>query len=1136
MATLNFLKSSLEAVAEDVQKLALSDEQYSLGLDIVLQGTHSDTYRQFIVPQLSRLFARLSISQTSISILEIGPGPKTVLGLLPHHLRRRVKRYVAFEPNAVFAANLAEFLAPKQEKDKPLPRLHTPADIRAGKFTIHQDAPGSEEEKFDLILFCHSMSGMRPKRAFVERSLNFLAKAGMVVVFHRSGSLEFDGLVCHATASFPTGVVRVPNEDEKLDQFAPFIAGFMPCESLVDDVLDEWQRVCRENGRISIGHADQIEFSSPEVMVAFTHGATSLPELLAKVPTVVNGKPIKSPEARSCSPATIVRPEGIQHVRECVLWALHHGHSLTVLSGSHGGHCIVDHTVCVDMSAFNEMQIVPRSGGVGHAESAGQSLVVAQTGCDTGDIIRGTMVEGLTVPLGARPSVGAGLWLQGGIGHLSRQHGLACDAIVGAILVSVDSGGVFVVGHVPEAHQPSGATRPANEDDILWALRGAGTNFGIVVSVTFKAFPASKFLTGSWKIPLNGNLELQSRIEELNAYAIDLPPSSSLDFYLYSEADQLNLGAILYEARESADRTSDSTTSAALRLCSTLGVEQTSQVVDAVDLFDTEMYVSGMHGGHGGGKTSSFKRCVFLRSIDATKVLLALTGAMDSRPSPLCYLHLLHAGKAVTEIEDDATAFGCRDWEFACVVTGVWKRSEDGTAASRSATAWVYSTVKELLIYCQGVYGADLGPDPRDASLAAYAFGPNRPRLARLKRKLDPHNVLAHACPLPQIPKAPKVIILVTGEICAGKDFCADVWVEFLSHHHRLTARAVSISDATKREYASLTGADLNRLLHERAYKEEHRTALTTFFRQQVRDRPWLPEDHFLQLVHGASDTDVLFVTGMRDDAPVATFSHLVPHSKVIELRVRGSKETREHHARPNSCPVNSNDKQSDWQPDLIFDNYTAGEEQANLFASSHLLPLIHRDFHRLGDMVRSVPDFPRKGVEFHHVLNIAQQAQGLSLCAKLMESHFPGDWSKIGTLVCCESGGFVFGAAVATRMGLPLALIREAGKLPPPTVSAAKRPSFISSLAIEPVETKRFEMAADAIPTHKPVVVIDDVLSTGTTLCAVLQLLVEVGVSVENTSVMVVVEFPVHRGRQFLREQGFGKVRIQSLLVFGCT
>ena len=119
------------------------------------------------------------------------------------------------------------------------------------------------------------------------------------------------------------------------------------------------------------------------------------------------------------------------------------------------------------MGAFNQVHILMAGEDETDSGSDSGSLVVAEAGCKTGDIVRKTMAVGLTVPLGARPSVGAGLWLQGGIGHLARLHGLACDAIVGAVVVSVDSGQVLCVGHVPSQHRPAGAVRPENEAGLL---------------------------------------------------------------------------------------------------------------------------------------------------------------------------------------------------------------------------------------------------------------------------------------------------------------------------------------------------------------------------------------------------------------------------------------------------------------------------------------------------------------------------------------------------------------------------------------------------------------------------------------------------------------------------------------------
>jgi adenine/guanine phosphoribosyltransferase-like PRPP-binding protein len=122
----------------------------------------------------------------------------------------------------------------------------------------------------------------------------------------------------------------------------------------------------------------------------------------------------------------------------------------------------------------------------------------------------------------------------------------------------------------------------------------------------------------------------------------------------------------------------------------------------------------------------------------------------------------------------------------------------------------------------------------------------------------------------------------------------------------------------------------------------------------------------------------------------------------------------------------------------------------------------------------------------------------------------------------------------LASRVDVPLVLIREAGKLPPPTVSVIKPSSHISSLASNNLKEKRIEMERDVVATGSSVVVVDDVLSTGETLCAVLQLLGEAGIGVEDVSIMVVAEFPVQRGRELLRRRGFGRIKIQSLLIFG--
>ena len=1162
MATLDFLKQTLrqkaQATTASSPKQPLSDTQYSAGFDILVRGSGWMTYQDFIIPQLSQLLAPLFNSRVHISALEIGPGPKTILGYLPRRLRRKVTKYTAFEPNGLFAARLEQWLGSTYETESPLPCLEAPPDIRRIPFVL-PDSIGSvastgtsdDDGKYDIILFCHSMYGMKPKHKFIERALELLVQrphGGMVAVIHRNGVLHLDGLVCHRTASFPSGVVSVANDDDDvLDRFASFVAGFTMQDMDVDKAIRaDWREVCRALGRREDAHPNHLLFSSPDVIVAFTQAATSLPGLTAQVPLVKGDKTVKNREARLHRPAAIIRPTEVRHVQQSVRWALKHGVGLTVIGGGHSGHCIWPNVVSVDMGAFDQVHILAAGQDGGDPSSNSSPLVVAEAGCKTGDIVRKTMAAGVTVPLGARPSVGVGLWLQGGIGHLARLHGLACDAIVGAVVVTAESGQVLCVGSVPSQHSPAGAVRPENESDLLWALKGAGTNFGIVVSVTFKSLAAPTYLIRNWVVPLSDKLEARLRLSDFDKLiARKLDRNCSADAYLYWDAGQLHLGVTKFEC--STTRPPFATlTSTPTPVGAAWALEDNVKVADGLSVFETEMYMSGMHGGHGGGKTSSFKRCLFLKGIGEAKVADHLVAAVETRPSPLCYLHLLRGGEAVGDVAADATAFGCRDWDFACVITGVWPRDQDGTETAESAVRWVYNIAGDLLSLSSGAYGADLGPDPRDATLAAKAFGPNRLRLAHLKHSLDPCNVLAYTCPLLKIPIEQRFIILVTGESCAGKDYCADVWVSvFIKCTHKsLTSRAVSISDATKREYAAATGADLSRLLGERAYKEQHRPALTAFFQEQARQRPRLPEEHFLNIVYGAVDVDVLLITGMRDESPVAALSHLVPDSRLLEVQVRASEQTRRIRRGCHGVDGDGADKKDgnnsgsnltglDHSPSLIFHNDAAGSEAAKDFAEYHLLPLVHEDSRRLANMVRQVADFPRPGIEFRHVLGISQQPGGLNLCTSLLQSHFTGDWTKVDVVACCEVGGFVFASALASRVDLPLVLIREAGKLPPPTVSVIKPPSHISSLTCNSLKEKRVEMERDAIPRGASVVVVDDVLATGETLCAILQLLDEAGIGVNDVSIMVVAEFPVHRGRELLRQRGFGRIHIQSLLVF---
>lgn len=467
-------------------------------------------------------------------------------------------------------------------------------------------------------------------------------------------------------------------------------------------------------------------------------------------------------------------------------------------------------------------------------------------------------------------------------------------------------------------------------------------------------------------------------------------------------------------------------------------------------------------------------------------------------------MHLLQGGGAVHDIPADATAFGCRDWDFACVITGIWARDQDGTELARRVTEWVYRVSRELLPMSNGVYSADLGPDPRDAELAIKAFGPTRPKLERLKGISDPSSVLAYACPLGKLGVRHKLIVLVAGESGAGKDHCARIWASAFNSctGKSLQARTVSISDVTKKEYA---------LLHDRVYKEKHRSALTAFFHDQLKRRPQLLEERFLDVVY-LDDADVLLITGMREEAPLAAYSHLVPERRLIEVRVQASKPTRQ--ARRGWVDDSNEPTADDHSPTFTFDNEQTGDEVAYEFARDYLFTFLDESRQQLADMVRPVPGFPRPGINFRHVLVIAQQPGGLKMVTSLLGDHLSRIDAQTSAIACCEAGGFIFASALAADLNIPLALIREAGKLPPPTISVAKPSSYISSSTSSILKQNRIEMERGLVPRNSSVMVVDDVLATGKTLCAVLQLLEKACISLKNISVVAVAEFPAHHGR----------------------
>lgn len=187
---------------------------------------------------------------------------------------------------------------------------------------------------FHAIRFSHGLHGMNSGVKFDIRVLCMLVNRpgnGVIVLFHRDGWPRLHGLVCHRTASSLTEAVRVADYDEQLDPFTPFVAGFTLKDTAHDEALRAgWRTVCRDLGEHDAAHPKQLMFSSSSTIRALTKAPSRYQSSQRKCRRME--KTVPNHEAISYHPAAIVRPTQVQHIQQCVRWALKHQVGLTVLT------------------------------------------------------------------------------------------------------------------------------------------------------------------------------------------------------------------------------------------------------------------------------------------------------------------------------------------------------------------------------------------------------------------------------------------------------------------------------------------------------------------------------------------------------------------------------------------------------------------------------------------------------------------------------------------------------------------------------------------------------------------------------------------------------------------------------------
>ncbi|MCR4584565.1 MAG: adenine phosphoribosyltransferase [Lachnospiraceae bacterium] len=153
-------------------------------------------------------------------------------------------------------------------------------------------------------------------------------------------------------------------------------------------------------------------------------------------------------------------------------------------------------------------------------------------------------------------------------------------------------------------------------------------------------------------------------------------------------------------------------------------------------------------------------------------------------------------------------------------------------------------------------------------------------------------------------------------------------------------------------------------------------------------------------------------------------------------------------------------------------------------------------------DYIRTIPDFPQKGVMFRDITTVIQDADGLALAIDTMDEMVAG--LEYDVIAGAESRGFIFGAPLAYKQHKPFVLIRKKGKLPGKTISQSYDLEYGST---------EIEMHTDSFKPGSRVLLVDDLIATGGTTEAMIKLVEKLGGEVAG--VCVLIELPDLKGRE---------------------
>jgi FAD/FMN-containing dehydrogenase len=409
-------------------------------------------------------------------------------------------------------------------------------------------------------------------------------------------------------------------------------------------------------------------------------------------------------------PALIARCRSPADVAAAVRAAAEHQLPLAVRGGGHSlpGFSACDAGIVLDLSGLDAVQVDP-----------GRRVALAGGGALWSGYDAATHACGLASPGGLVSTTGvAGLALGGGIGWLLRKHGLACDNLLSADVVTAD-------GAVVRASAGDHA-------ELLWGLRGGGGNFGVVTSFEFRLHSVATVIGGLVVFP-------QSRYAEIAGVYRDWAAGLTEEFTTMLVAgtapDEAFLpgdlrgrpAAFVIGCHLGGEAAADADLAPLRAMRPAADLFGPMPYPDLQSMFDADMPAGRRYHFKGG----------FLPALTGQAVT-TIARQMARRPPGYSEFHLHHMGGAFATVDPSSTAFPDRRSDFTYNILACWDHAADDDANR----TWARGFADAIGRYGNATGYVNFLTDRQDPSEVQRTYGDARyARLRRLKRELDPSNL-----------------------------------------------------------------------------------------------------------------------------------------------------------------------------------------------------------------------------------------------------------------------------------------------------------------------------------------------------------------------------------------------------------